>query len=228
MTREIKIKHYRAGTVVREIIFTGRCLYYTEKYDNRGNLYFEVVIQDAFYNNTNEKAFRYKDFYAVVTLDRGSLRNLSGSNTFWSGTGLVLGGVATIEAGVAIATGAITIAITFIFGTNTICTAVWDLYMDYEDTDNKIGAFNFLRDNIFKDEFNLLGQLGGKLGNISIYSKFNPKKIKLWKMGKYSNTMQMTIRQLDYTRYGYDVYQMVDGTKNMNDYAIGLYESLKK
>ncbi len=149
-------------------------------------------------------------------------------------------------------------AITFIYGVNTVCTAVWDLYMDYEDTDDKIGAFNFLRDNIFRDGFNLLGQLvgysgsrvekigevlyygseiflGGKgmkqlagnLGNISIYSKFNPKKIKLWKMGKYSSTMEMATRQLDYTRYGYDVYQMTSGVKNMNDYTIGLYEAVE-
>lgn len=59
------------------------------------------------------------------------------------------------------------------------------------------------------------------------YVKFNPKKIKIGRDG-FGAPMTDVKTQLDYTKYGYDVYRVINSGNDLKNYSFSIYLEGKK
>lgn len=145
--------------VVREFSFKGFVCEFLEYYDRFGNFNFEFVIC--------KRKVMYRDDILIKRLDngllligkvekpakitipiakskksytqklkKGKLKNLQVGNTFWAIGGIclaVLGVAGTVATG-----GTAAIAITVLFGANTIVSNSYSIYLDYNDRDDEM------------------------------------------------------------------------------------------
>lgn len=145
--------------VLREFSFKGFVCEFLEYYDRFGNFNFEFVIC--------KRKVMYRDDILIKRLDngllligkvekpakitipiakskksytqklkKGKLKNLQVGNTFWAIGGIclaVLGVAGTVATG-----GTAAIAITVLFGANTIVSNSYSIYLDYNDRDDEM------------------------------------------------------------------------------------------
>lgn len=156
---EAKMKNDKEVYVFCDYSFKGYIADFYEYYDNFGNLNFEFVIchRKVLYQDdilikrmTNgilligkiEESARItipiaknkRDY--ETKLKAGKLKNLQVGNTFWAIGGIclaVLGVAGTVATG-----GTAAIAITVLFGANTIVSNSYSIYLDYNDRDDEM------------------------------------------------------------------------------------------
>ncbi|MGL4358722.1 MAG: hypothetical protein ACRCSY_08540, partial [Cetobacterium sp.] len=152
-----KMKSDDEVDVLREFRFKGFVSNFMEFYDNKNNYIFEFVVcrrkilyrDDIFIKRldngmvciakvtspikmTIPVAKNNKIYYEQVK--KGKLKNLQIGNTFWAVSGVALatlaiaGSVGTVGAGA--------LAITVVYGANTIISGSYSIYLDYNDRDN--------------------------------------------------------------------------------------------
>lgn len=256
LTKKVTLKYHDAKTVIREINFTASCISYSEYFDNLGNLFFELVLHDTTINPFREKVIKYYDYSIHMELF-GDLKKLSPSNAFWSTSGIILGTGAVAGAFITGAW-TIPVILTIIYGTNTVITCSYDLLVDYQENDSQIGTLNVVKNTIFGESFNFIGKilkinkkeikkvsnifysgseimlgLSGvkELGTKLIFGKArgfyavnNIKKVK----GNYGIMKEIGISKLNYQRYGYDLYRLVNGSNDIKNYSVGIFKEVKK
>lgn len=258
-TKQVIVKYYQNSKVVREVQVLVKLISYSEYFDNRGKMYFELVVQDVNAKHYKEKVVRYKDFTVHMEIV-GELKKLDKKNVFWSGSGALLG-FAAVAGAMVTGTWTVPVVLTIIYGTNQVLTCSYDLLVDYLEDDKQIGTMNVVRDTVFGTSFNFIGKMlkfdtstSKKYGNIfysaseiglgwngfkelgtklifgrsrGFYVKFNPKKIKIGRDG-FGAPMTDVKTQLDYTKYGYDVYRVINSGNDLKNYSVSIYLEGKK
>ena len=179
--------------VLREFSFKGFVCEFFEYYDRFGNFNFEFVIC--------KRKVMYRDDILIKRLDngllligkvekpakitipiakskksytqklkKGKLKNLQVGNTFWAIGGIclaVLGVAGTIATG-----GTAAIAITVLFGANTIVSNSYSIYLDYNDRDDEMDL-DRLYNNPLKfsmgELFAMRGERNRKLGHATYH-----------------------------------------------------------
>lgn len=261
LDRKVNIK-WNHGGKVKEISFVGRCICYSEHYDNNNHGYFEIVIQETQAIKLNAKFLRVKDYYLYVEIGKNSVKNISKWDVFWAETGIVLGAATVIGgASVIIMGGAsVLVGVTIIYGINTIASCTYDMAMVFSGDKEKMGSFNLIRDHVFANAADLVGDRlrwssskkeswgkGSYLTSEIILSykgikALSKQLIKGWKLkeqyyvtGKilkakiYGGAPQdMGVRTINYSRFGHDVYQLVNSYHCGKGYVIQLGQEIKE
>lgn len=172
--KQIKItkanmKNNNEVEVLREYSFKGFVSEFVEYYDDKNNYIFEFVIcrRKILYRDDIFVKRLPNGILAIVTVQepakitipiskKNKLKNLQVGNTFWAVSGIAL---ATLGIAGAIATGGFAaIAVTFVYGANTIFSSSYSIYLDYNERDNEMDI-DTLYNNPLKFSF---GELLGK------------------------------------------------------------------
>ncbi|MBC2856822.1 hypothetical protein H3N56_10255 [Cetobacterium sp. 2A] len=185
------MKNQTEVNVIRQFEFMGFVSHFFEYYDIFGNFNFEFVVckrkilyqKDIFIKRLpngilaiaqvqepakisipiakDEKSLNRK-------IKKGALKNLQVGNTFWAVSSIalaVLGVAGTVAIG-----GTATVAVTLLFGANTIAANTYSIYLDYNDRDSEMDL-NTLSNNPLKFSIgelfaNWFSERDRKLGHI--------------------------------------------------------------
>lgn len=257
--------------VLREFSFKGFVCEFFEYYDRFGNFNFEFVIC--------KRKVMYRDDILIKRLDngllligkvekpakimipiakskksytqklkKGKLKNLQVGNTFWAIGGIclaVLGVAGTVATG-----GTAAIAITVLFGANTIVSNSYSIYLDYNDRDDEMdldtlynnplkfsmGELLALRDEEARSlghalyhgsEFFLGAQgLYGLTKGFKIKSLFKTRNI--FASHKILGELQGKEKVLRLEKVLFNGYQVVDGVNGLQNNAQEFNKSIKE
>lgn len=268
-----KMKSDDEVDVLREFRFKGFVSNFMEFYDNKNNYVFEFVVcrrkvlyrDDIFIKRLNNGmvciakvtdpikmtipvAKSKKAYYQQVK--KGKLKNLQVGNTFWAVSGVALatlaiaGSVGTVGAGA--------LAITVVYGANTIISGSYSIYLDYNDRDNEMNL-DTLYNNPLKFAFGEFFDKAidnRKVGHMAYYGSevflgskglnemrkaFNFgalfKNRKLVKNHSILGELEGMEKVLNLKKIGYDGYQGIDGTRgvynNSKDFSKSAQELFK-
>lgn len=167
-----KMKNEDEVEVLREYSFKGFVSEFVEYYDDKNNYIFEFVIcrRKILYRDDIIIKRLPDGILAIATIleparitvpapKKNKLKKLQVGNTFWAVSGIAL---ATLGIAGAVATGGMAaIAVTFIYGANTIFSNSYSIYLDYSDRDDEMDL-DTLYNNPLKFSF---GELASKLRN---------------------------------------------------------------
>lgn len=268
---EAKMKNDKEVYVFCDYSFKGYIADFYEYYDNFGNLNFEFVIyhRKVLYQDdilikrmTNGILLIGKiEEPARITipiaknkrdyenkLKAGKLKNLQVGNTFWAIGGIclaVLGVAGTVATG-----GTAVIAITVLFGANTIVSNSYSIYLDYSDRDDEMDLDTFYNNPLKFSMGELLAlrdeearSLGHALyhgsefflGAQGLYSLTKGFKIKsLFKFRNISinhpvlGKLQGKERVLVLEKVLFNGYQFADGIKGVENNIQGANKAIKE
>lgn len=268
---EAKMKNDKEVYVFCDYSFKGYIADFYEYYDNFGNLNFEFVIyhRKVLYQDdilikrmtngilligkieepariTIPIAKNKKDY--ETKLKAGKLKNLQVGNTFWA-----IGGICLVILGIAgtVATGGMAvIAITVLFGANTIVSNSYSIYLDYNDRDDEMDLDTFYNNPLKFSMGELLAlrdeearSLGHALyhgsefflGAQGLYSLTKGFKIKsLFKFRNISinhpvlGKLQGKERVLVLEKVLFNGYQFADGIKGVENNIQGANKAIKE
>lgn len=264
------LKDNEEVNILREFRFKGFVSNFMEFYDNKNNYVFEFVVcrrkilyrDDIFIKRldngmvciarvtdpikiTIPVAKSKKEYYQKVK--KGKFKNLQVGNTFWAVSGIAL---ATLAIAGSIGTvGAGALAITIVYGANTIISGSYSIYLDYNDRDNEIDL-DTLYHNPLKFAF---GEFASKtlnvreLGYTAYYGSevflgvkglnemrkaFNFgalfKNRKIVKNHDLLGDLEGMEKILNLKKIGYDSYQGVDGTRGVYNNSKDFSKSAKE
>lgn len=267
------LKDNEEVNILREFRFKGFVSNFMEFYDNKNNYVFEFVVcrrkilyrDDIFIKRldngmvciarvtdpikmTIPVAKSNKEYYQKIK--KGKLKNLQIGNTFWAVSGIALATLAI--AGSIGAVGAGTLAITIVYGANTIMSSSYSIYLDYNDRDNEMdldtlyhNPLKFVMGEFFDKATNnrSIGHtiyygsevfLGAK-GLNEMRKAFNFRALfknrKIVKNHDLLGDLEGMEKILNLKKIGYDGYQGVDGTRgvynNSKDFSNSAKELLK-
>lgn len=268
---EAKMKNDKEVYVFCDYSFKGYIADFYEYYDNFGNLNFEFVIchRKVLYQDdilikrmtngilligkieepariTIPIAKNKRDY--ETKLKAGKLKNLQVGNTFWAIGGIclaVLGVAGTVATG-----GTAAIAITVLFGANTIVSNSYSIYLDYNDRDDEMdldtlynnplkfsmGELLALRDEEARSlghalyhgsEFFLGAQgLYGLTKGFKIKSLFKTRNI--FASHKILGKLQGKEKVLRLEKVLFNGYQVVDGVNGLQNNAQEFNKSIKE
>lgn len=257
--------------ILREYRFKGFVSNFMEFYDNKNNYIFEFVVcrrkilyrDDIFIKRldngmvciakvtspikmTIPVAKNNKIYYEQVK--KGKLKNLQIGNTFWAVSGIALatlaiaGSVGTVGAGA--------LAITIVYGANTIISCSYSIYLDYNERDNEMDL-DTLYNNPLKFSFGeflakSINENWRSAGHMAYYGSevflgakglnemrkaFNFgalfKNKKVVKNHNLLGELEGMEKVLDFKKIGYDGYQGVDGTRGVYNNSKDFSESAK-
>lgn len=263
--------------ILREYKFKGFICCFYEFYDNKNNYIFEFVIcrrkilyrDDIFIKRLRNGMLAIGVVTKPIKITRplaknkteyqkkikqGKLKNLRMGSTFWAVSGIALASFAMIGSFGAVSAGAL--AVTILFGANTIISGSYSIYLDYNDRDNEMGL-DTLYNNPLKFAF---GEIANKtlnvreLGHVAYHGseiflggsglKSIAKNFKFKAIFKHRNIVKKhellgelkgLEKGLNLKKIGYDTFQVTDGTRglynNSNDFsksAKDLFKSLEK
>lgn len=256
--------------ILREYRFKGFISNFMEFYDNKNNYIFEFVVcrrkilyrDDIFIKRldngmvciakvtdpikmTIPMAKSKKEYYQKVK--KGKLKNLQVGNTFWAVSGIALatlaiaGSVGTVGAGA--------LAITIVYGANTIISSSYSIYLDYNDRDNEIDLDTLYNNPLkfamgeFLDKALDMRKLGhmayhgsevffGGSGLKSIVKNFKFKSIfkhrNLIKKHDLLGDLEGMEKILNLKKIGYDTIQVTDGTRGLYNNSKDFSKSAKE
>ncbi|MGL5592417.1 MAG: hypothetical protein ACRCX7_08860 [Cetobacterium sp.] len=263
--------------ILREYKFKGFICCFYEFYDNKNNYIFEFVIcrrkilyrDDIFIKRLRNGMLAIGVVTTPIKIIRplaknkteyqkkikqGKLKNLRMGSTFWAVSGIALASFAMIGSFGAVSAGAL--AVTILFGANTIISGSYSIYLDYNDRDNEMGL-DTLYNNPLKFAFgkiaeNMTGNvsvghtvyhgseilLGGR-GLKSIIKNFKFKSIlkhrTLVKKHELLGNLEGMENVLNLKRVGYDTFQVTDGvrgiynnTKDFEKSVRGVFKPIEK
>lgn len=264
------LKDNNEVNILREYRFKGFISNFMEFYDNKNNYIFEFVVcrrkilyrDDIFIKRldngmvciakvtdpikmTIPMAKSKKEYYQKVK--KGKLKNLQVANTFWAVSGIALatlaiaGSVGTVGAGA--------LAITIVYGANTIISSSYSIYLDYNDRDNEMDL-DTLYNNPLKFSFGVLAEntinrasvghlfyygseifLGVK-GLSELKKAFNFKALfknrKIVKNHDLLGELEGMEKILNLKKIGYDGYQGFDGTRGVYNNSKDFIKSAKE
>lgn len=213
---EAKMKNDKEVYVFCDYSFKGYIADFYEYYDNFGNLNFEFVIyhRKVLYQDdilikrmTNGILLIGKiEEPARITipiaknkrdyenkLKAGKLKNLQVGNTFWAIGGIclaVLGVAGTVATG-----GTAVIAITVLFGANTIVSNSYSIYLDYSDRDDEMDLDTFYN-NPLKFSMGELLALRDEEARSLGHALYHGSEFFLGAQGLYSLTKGFKIKSL--------------------------------
>ncbi|MGL5022283.1 MAG: hypothetical protein ACRC5S_03195 [Cetobacterium sp.] len=245
-----KMKNEDEVEVLREYSFKGFVSEFVEYYDDKNNYIFEFVIcrrkilyrDDIFIKRLPNGILAIATVLepAKITIPapkKNKLKNLQVGNTFWAVSGIAL---ATLGIAGAVATGGVaTIAITFVYGANTIFSNSYSLYLDYNDRDDEMnldklynnplkfcfGKFATLIRN--DEDFKKLGYIGyhgselflGGQGMIQLTKGFKIKSIlesiKINMKHPVLGNLEGMEKVLSAEKLMFNILQFVDGTNGI-------------
>ncbi|WP_330112457.1 hypothetical protein VSU16_14815 (plasmid) [Cetobacterium somerae] len=144
-----KMKNEDEVEVLREYSFKGFVSEFVEYYDDKNNYIFEFVIcrRKILYRDDIIIKRLPNGILAIATIlepakitipapKKSKLKKLQVGNTFWAVSGIAL---ATLGIAGAVATGGVAaIAVTFVYGANTIFSGSYSIYLDYNDRDSEM------------------------------------------------------------------------------------------
>lgn len=213
---EAKMKNDKEVYVFCDYSFKGYIADFYEYYDNFGNLNFEFVIchRKVLYQDdilikrmtngilligkieepariTIPIAKNKKDY--ETKLKAGKLKNLQVGNTFWAIGGIclaVLGVAGTVATG-----GTAVIAITVLFGANTIVSNSYSIYLDYSDRDDEMDLDTFYN-NPLKFSMGELLALRDEEARSLGHALYHGSEFFLGAQGLYSLTKGFKIKSL--------------------------------
>lgn len=215
--------------VLREYSFKGFVSEFVEYYDDKNNYIFEFVIcrRKILYRDDIFIKRLPNGILAIATVQepakitipiskKNKLKNLQVGNTFWAVSGIAL---ATLGIAGAIATGGVaTIAITFIYGANTIFSNSYSVYLDYNDRDDEINL-DTLYNNPLKFSF---GELAYKIKNDDNYRK-------LGHIGYHGSEIFLGGQGLLQLTKGFKVKSVLENIRiNMKHPMLGNLEGMEK
>lgn len=245
--------------ILREYRFKGFIANFMEFYDNKNNYIFEFVIC--------RRKILYRDDIFIKRLSNGmvciaeveepikmtipitkGLKNLQAGNTFWAISGIAL---ATLAIGGSIGTvGAGALAITIVYGANTLISASYSIYLDYSGRDDemdldtlyhnplKFSFGEFLAKSI-NENWRSAGHMAyhgsevflGGSGLKSIVKNFKFKSIfkhrNLVKKHELLGDLKGMEKILNFKKIGYDTFQVTDGTRGVYNNSKDFSESAK-
>ncbi|MDN5304755.1 MAG: hypothetical protein PWP46_1641, partial [Fusobacteriaceae bacterium] len=178
-TRFMKLIKFNFGyresneiSIPRYFRFIGYCENYYERYDDKGNMHFEIVIctRKTFYRG--DIVIRRKNEYLLIAkvekpikltmpLMRKnkkkksiSIQNLRVGNTFWSLAGIIIGTI-----GIATAATPGVLALSVIYGGNAIISSVYSIGLDITENDDRLNAEDFLNNPLRWTIAEIFGEL---------------------------------------------------------------------
>jgi hypothetical protein len=199
-TRFMKLIKFNFGyresneiNIPRYFRFIGYCENYYEKYDDKGNMNFEIVICTRKTFHRRDIIIRRKgEFLLIAKVEKPikltmplmrknknkksiSIQNLRVGNTFWSLAGIIIGTV-----GIATAATPGVLALSVIYGGNAIISSVYSIGLDITENDDRLNAEDFLNNplrwtisEIFSELFKvakLNTTFGKNLGKTAYYA----------------------------------------------------------
>ena len=255
--------------ILREYRFKGFISNFMEFYDDKNNYVFEFVVcrrkilyrDDIFIKRldngmvciarvtdpikmTIPVAKSKKEYYQKVK--KGKLKNLQVGNTFWAVSGIAL---ATLAIAGSIGTvGAGALAITIVYGANTIMSGSYSIYLDYNDRDNEMdldtlynNPLKFILGEFFEKTIDNRNTghtlyhgseifLGGS-GLKSIIKNFKFKSIlknrTLVKKHELLGELEGLEKVLNFKKIGYDTFQVTDGVRGIYNNSKDFEKSAK-
>lgn len=266
------LKDNEEVNILREFRFKGFVSNFMEFYDNKNNYVFEFVVcrrkilyrDDIFIKRldngmvciarvtdpikmTIPVAKSNKEYYQKIK--KGKLKNLQIGNTFWAVSGIALATLAI--AGSVGAVGAGALAITIVYGANTIMSSSYSIYLDYNDRDNEMDldtlyhnplkfAFGEFLAKSIDENWRSAGHtvylgseifLGGS-GLKSIVKTFKFKSVfkhkNIVKKHELLGELKGMEKVLNFKKIGYDGFQVTDGTRGLYNNSKDFSKSAKE
>lgn len=252
------LKENEEVNILREFRFKGFVSNFMEFYDNKNNYIFEFVVC--------RRKLLYRDDIFIKRLSNGmvciaeveepikmtipitkGLKNLQVGNTFWAVSGIAL---ATLAIGGSIGTvGAGALALTVIYGANTLISASYSIYLDYNGRDDEMDL-DILYNNPLKFTFGKIAENmtgNSSVGHMAYYgseiflgTKGLNEMRKAFKLKALFKNRSMVKKHellgdlegmekiLNLKKIGYDGYQGIDGTRGVYNNSKEFNQSAKE